>query len=96
MPTVTSRTPKIDARAAAQAAAAYFKELYSSVKGFSLEEVELSDDGDYWLITLSFEIPPDPVLGQVFSFQAPRTKYKVFKVDSKSGRVLAMKIRKLE
>jgi len=90
-----TRKPKIDAREAANAAAAYFKELYPSVTAFSLEEVELSDDGNYWSITLSFEIPATNSLMPPF-FQPPRTKFKVFKVDAKSGRVVAMKIRKLD
>ena len=92
-----SKRSKIDARAAANAAAAYFKELYPSVRAFSLEEVELSEDGNLWLITLSFEIPPTQSLSNVINpFQPPRTKFKVFKVDAKTGRVIAMKIRKLE
>jgi hypothetical protein len=92
------RKRKIDARAAAQAGAAYFKELYPDVTAFSLEEVELSEDGNHWLITLSFELPAGPVqgLGLLPTFQPPKTKFKVFKVDAKTGKVVAMKIRKLE
>ena len=93
------KTERIDARTAASAAAAYFKELYPNVISFSLEEVELSEDGSHWLITLSFEIPAG--LGSGFgsvmiALQPPKTKFKVFKVDAKTGTVIAMKIRKLE
>lgn len=95
--TTTSKKPKVDARVAASAAAAYFKELYPNVTAFSLEEVELSEDGTHWMITLSFDIPANPRLGSVLAqFQPPKTKFKVFKVDAKTGRVIAMKIRKLE
>jgi len=88
---------RIDARQAASAAAAYFKELYPNVVSFSLEEVELSEDGSHWLITLSFEITANPGLSvTLLSFQPPKTKFKVFKVDAKTGKVIAMKIRKLE
>ena len=94
---VQKRSPRIDARAAANAAAAYFKDLYPNLKSFSLEEVELSEDGNHWLITLSFEIRETPHLGNVLTqFQPPKTKFKVFKVDAKTGKVVAMKIRKLE
>jgi hypothetical protein len=87
----------IDARTAASAAAAYFKELYVNVRAYSLEEVELSEDGSHWLITLSFEIPATSGAGNVLlSFQPPKTKFKVFTVDAKTGKVVAMKIRKLE
>lgn len=91
------KKPKIDARAAAAAAAAYFKELYPPTTAYSLEEVELSEDGSHWLITLSFEIPATNSLSMaLLPFQPPKTKFKVFKVDAKTGRVIAMKIRKLE
>ena len=99
MPAITavSRKPKIDARSAANAAAEYFKELYPNVIAFSLEEVELSDDGGHWFITLSFEYPPTQSLSHALNpFLPPKTKFKVFKVDAKSGKVVAMKIRKLE
>ena len=97
----TTSAPKkavrIDARQAASAAAAYFKELYPNVVSFSLEEVELSEDGSHWSITLSFEIPPTQGLSAaLYPFQPPKAKFKVFKVDAKTGRVIAMKIRKLE
>ena len=91
------KSARIDARQAASAAAAYFKELYPNVVSFSLEEVELSEDGSHWLITLSFEIPANPRLGGVLvQFQPPKTKFKVFKVEAKTGKVVAMNIRKLE
>jgi len=101
MPAITSvpRKPKVDARTAANAAATYFRDLYPTVTAFSLEEVELSEDGTHWLITLSFEIGPSQGLTQglsILPFQPPRTKFKVFKVDAKTGKVIAMKIRKLE
>jgi len=95
--TIPPRPPKIDARAAAQAAAAYFKDLYPNVEAYSLEEVELSEDRNYWLITLSFEIPSSSSSDSVMmQFRPPKTKFKVFKVDAKNARVMAMKIRNLE
>lgn len=92
----TSKRKKlIDARVAAQAASAYFSDLYPNVSSFSLEEVELSDDGNHWQITLGFDIADGT--GMVpFPFRPPKTKFKVFKVDAHTGKVLAMKIRKLE
>ena len=97
MAAITTPTkPKIDARSAALAAADYFKELYPIVKAFSLEEVELSEDGSHWLITLSFELMANDRLNALDVFRAPKTKFKVFKVDAKTGKVLAMKIRNLQ
>jgi hypothetical protein len=94
---IPPRTSKIDARAAAQAAAAYFRELYPIATASSLEEVELSEDGKRWLITLSFEMSAaDGPAGIIAPFLPPKTKFKVFAVDAKSGKVVSMKIRKLE
>ena len=85
---------RIDVRQAANAAMDYFKSLFPTVRRFSLEEVELSEDGKHWLITLGFEVPKSsPDVDALFL--PPKTKYKVFKVDVRTGRVLAMKIRSL-
>ncbi len=95
--TESKATKKIDAREAAAAAFQYFKELFSplEVQSVTLEEVELSEDGKTWLITLGYEFRPK-FGGIAATFGPPKTKFKVFKVDTKTGRVVAMKIRKLE
>ena|SRR6266536_5490569 len=87
---------RIDARSAANAAATYFQQLYSNLTSFSLEEVELSEDENYWLITLSFEVPTKTSGGVPLLLQPPKTKFKVFKVDARTGEVVSMRIRKLE
>ncbi len=90
-------TTKIDARRAADAAARYFKQLYPNVLSFSLEEVELSEDEDYWLITLSFEVGPRIAGGGLsVRLEPPKTKFKVFKVNAHTGEVVSMRIRKIE
>jgi len=86
---------RIDARRAASAAAGYFQQLYPNVSSFSLEEVELSEDGDYWFITLSFELGAK-IGGFPVTLQPPKTKFKVFKVNVRTGEVVSMRIRKLE
>ena len=86
--------PKVDVQQAAQAAATYFKKLFGDVKGFSLEEVERSEDGQFWMITLSYDAPKNRLEAGA-KFLPPRTKFKVFKVDTQSGEVVAMKIRSL-
>lgn len=62
-----------------------------------LEEVELDDAHNLWLITLGFNVPdksPLHGLGAALSGRSPFTrKYKVFSVDSETGKVKAMKIR---
>lgn len=91
--------PIVDAKKAAQLASKYFKSLLPEVSDFSLEEVELSEDGNFWLITLGFtakKSDPVPASNWANVFGAPpRTKFKVFKVDTRTGKVVSMKIRSL-
>lgn len=101
-----SKRPRIDVQQAAEAAVGYFQKFFPNVSGFSLEEVELSEDEKYWLITLSFEIPDDGkprnplakpgVMNVRDLFGLPKAKYKVFKIDARTGKVIAMKIRAVE
>lgn len=56
--------------------------------GISLEEVELSEEDRYWLITLGF-----PASGRFSELAGLGREYKIFKVDAVSGAVSSMKIR---
>jgi hypothetical protein len=61
---------------------------------FLVEEVEKTENEDYWLITLSFL--SEKKTGKIkFSILAER-KYKIFKVKTLNGEVVSMKIRELE
>lgn len=85
----------IDVKQAAQSASDFITGLYSNetISDVMLEEVELSEDGKYWLITLSFPAPSSsvhPILG------IKGRRYKIFKVDTATGEVLSMKIRELQ
>lgn len=84
----------LDVREAAQRASEYFAGLYADqgVSNVQLEEVELTDDGQYWLITLSYPlIGSNPLPLSIVS----KRNYKVFKIDAKTGEVKSMKIRNL-
>lgn len=52
-----------------------------------VEEVELSDDEEYWLITLSF-------VRAMVVYNDDRI-YKILKINSETGNVKSMKIRQL-
>lgn len=74
----------------------YFYSLFSNklrpLSDPSLEEIEKSRDGRFWLVTLGFSTPR-PKNPRIPEFlQVPMRKLKVFKVDATSGRVLSMKI----
>jgi len=90
----------LDVKEAARTAAEYFATLYnpSTYTDLQLEEVELTEDEKYWLITLSYGSTDDPQsqVGAMLNLpiSKPR-KYKQFKIDSETGKVQAMKIRKV-
>jgi hypothetical protein len=80
----------IDVKQAVDAASQYLATLYANdpPSNVRLEEVELSEDEKYWLVTLSFS---DTL--QVFI--PPRRSYKLFKINAESGQVQSMKIREV-
>lgn len=85
----------LDVKEAAQRASEYFAGLFSdqNLSNVQLEEVELSDDGQYWLITLSYPV----ALPEIAPIQLiNKRKYKLFKIDAKTGEVKSMKIRTLD
>ena len=81
----------IEVKAAANAAVAYLKQIFEEANTIQLEEVEISDDEKYWLITLSFD--QKDKYGNSYSNRS--RKYKTFKIDATTGNVLSMKIREL-
>lgn len=78
---------RLTAKEAAEVAAKYLAELKDMNRlDISIEEIELSSDEDYWLITL----------GHPRSFLGTAKEYKVIKVDAETGEVLSMKMRIVE
>jgi hypothetical protein len=67
-----------------------------------LEEVEMTEDETYWLITVGFSLLSTRP-GQASAARVSKTvaaalgryerKYKVFKIDRRNGKVLSMKMR---
>lgn len=83
----------IDARSAVDSAKNYFQgmqDLLESHSGVRLEEIELSSDKQFWLITLGFDRNSTPDL---FGNSRVEHFYKVFWVNVENGQVEAMKIR---
>lgn len=78
---------KLTAKRAAEVATKYLAEMKDMpVYDISLEEIELTDDGAYWLVTL----------GHPRSYLGTTKDYKVIKVDAETGEVLSMKMRIVE
>lgn len=87
--------PKIDVCAAVGLAQKYFNNLQdmidSSIQSLRLEEVELSEDKQFWLITLGFDcINSNDPLQEVPQYDR---EYKIFKINAETGEVEFMKIR---
>jgi hypothetical protein len=94
----------VDVKRAAEAAATYFVSVMS-VHDVRLEEIELSQDEQFWFVTLSGlipvakDVPADApatfgTLAQMLKGPYERV-YKVFAVDADTGVVRSMKIRKV-
>lgn len=89
----------IDVKQAVKAAAQFAEDVLGpeNVQGARLEEVETSEDGAHWLITLGF-LRPDAPESRRTAFEAlagipGKRDYKLFKVDMETGEVISMKIR---
>jgi len=77
---------RISPRRAAFEANRYYNELTGLQQTATVEEIELSEDGELWLVTLG-------VLKELPAF-GPR-EYKLFKVDAYTGDVHSMKMRRV-
>lgn len=81
----------IDIKTAVKDAREYFLDLFGEeAVAPQLEEAELSDDGQYWYVTLSYKTEKE-TLSQ--SFTSARI-FKVFKLRADTGEVLSMKDQK--
>lgn len=95
----------IDAKQAVDAAVKFFSELFGSrPDGLRVEEAILSDDSQYWTITLSFygdeivvEFPSSLIGSQGEAVVHPKhqREYRLFRVRRNNSEVEEMSIRTL-
>jgi hypothetical protein len=95
----------VDVRTAVGAAWNYVQQLVDlllepgqKIEGLRLEEAELSEDKQYWSITLGFDRPiarHRDLLSQYDLNPKYEREYRIFKVNAQTGEVQAMKIREL-
>lgn len=97
----------IDVKQAIRAAKENLLGLYddTEIKDVLLEEVELSEDGKVWNITLGFSVPEPTRVTYVEggglstamrnAFRQYERKYKLFRVNGDDGMVMSMKIREV-
>lgn len=83
----------ITVKEAAQSAVNYYKDIYHTINGELIEEVELDKDRNYWYITLSFPVGNEPqTLANILQPKVER-RYKIFKINAENGEVESMKMR---
>jgi len=93
----------MDVKEAVNTAFNYFNEVYQgrTFDNVLLEEVEMTDNGKYWLITIGYSALMKT--GEVGPFQKAIgysdkyvRQYKLIKIDDNTQKVISMKIRELE
>ena len=89
----------IDLKSAVRIASEELGSLYPPevLRDVLLEEVEKSDDGRFWLVTLGFTRPL-PQIGVSDVFKALTAKdvkreYKIFEIDGDTGTLRSMRMR---
>lgn len=82
---------------AVKAAGDYFQAVVMPINEtaqVSVEAIELTEDKSHWLVTLGHRDPTAPALYTLYPGNTNKL-YKLFTIDSKSGKVLSMKATKL-
>ena len=81
----------IDAREATRISRDYFDAMYdgASMGEVLLEEIELIEEGKYWLVTYGFDWNPT---SGTSSIGPGDRKHKAVKLDAENGQMISMKI----
>jgi hypothetical protein len=97
------RVKMIDVTLAVTAARDYIQKMQpllgGSLENLRLEEIELSEDEQHWMVTLGYDTfykPYEvPRLLATSDIQTRSREYKLFRINADDGAVEAMKIRKV-
>ena len=84
----------IHVKEATEKAKEHLRSFFPEAGRIQLEEVELSADKVYWLVTLSYEGLSSSVASSMLVGKS--LIYKVFKLDAENGEVISMKIRDIK
>lgn len=89
----------VDVKEAATISLEYIQELFSKdeIRDISLEEVEISEDEKWWIVTIGFTKQMTQPLNPMEAMSGPKYTrfYKELKIDSENGRVRSMRNKKL-
>lgn len=85
----------VEPREAVERASKAIRDLYNNenISTPELEEIEMSDDGKYWLVTVGFTNKSSPALALIGGYSLPNKKMKRVKIDRNSGEFRGMTIR---
>lgn len=99
----SNQTSPIPVKEAVQLALRILQELYpgQTLRDLRLEEVELDDRNDQWLVTFGFTVfdakPESPLFGAVLSqLSEARRDYKTIALNASTGVLVSMKMRILQ
>ena len=89
--------PTVDVKQAVSIALKYSQSLLQDAANLALEEVELTEDQRYWLVTVGFTRPSERTnIKSILGGAEPATRYyKIIKIDATTGDAVSMKIRTL-
>lgn len=84
----------INVKEATEKAKEYLVIFFPEAENVLLEEVELTADKSFWMVTLSFEGATSSVASSLLVGRS--VLYKVFRIDAESGEVISMRIRDIK
>jgi hypothetical protein len=95
---MTESSFRVGVKDAVKAAMSFINEMYDGepLKDVLLEEVEMAQEANAWLVTVGFSLPQEEA-GANAPAGSKRLKriYKIVTINAQSGVPLAMKIREL-
>ena len=78
----------VDAKEAARIALDYYRAISDKEVALAVEEVEAAEDDKFWTVKLSIA---DPLQQATMRFTSASSAYKLIKIATADGRVVAMK-----
>jgi hypothetical protein len=96
---MTDSSFRVGVKDAVKSAVSFVNEMYEGqdLKDLLLEEVEMEQEIDAWLVTIGFSLPQEDVSPShaATTSRKLRRVYKVVTINAQSGVPLSMKIREL-
>lgn len=96
---MTDSSFRVGVKDAVKSAVSFVNEMYEgqALKDLLLEEVEMEQEADAWLVTIGFSLSQEDVSPSHASTTSRKLRrvYKVVTINAQSGVPLSMKIREL-